>query len=89
MPRLCVGAPDGTRCGFGSRRTRCQVAKGILRCKFCDTEKLEEDLLLSGTRKPILNKFKKLDEDLQKIISSRIPKYSLEALLNDLKQQEP
>ena len=81
MPLLCVGATDGAKCKFGPNKKRAQVAKGALRCTWCDPEKLEEVMLLSNTRKGTLIKFKNFDPDLQQIIIGRVPAWCKKAFV--------
>ena len=81
MPLLCVGASGGAKCKFGPNKKQAQVAKGALRCTWCDPEKLEEVMLLSNTRKGTLIKFKNFDPDLQQIIIGRVPAWCKNAFV--------
>ena len=73
MPQLCVGARDGAPCCFGPSRGRAQTKDSGGRCVFCDPKKLGDALLCNKTRKPVMFKFKKLDEDLRSIVIERAP----------------
>ena len=88
MPLLCVGATDGAKCKFGPNKKRAQVAKGALRCTWCDPEKLEEVMLLSKTRNGALIKFKTFDPDLQQIIIGRAPAWCKKAFVENAERRK-
>ena len=72
MPGYCAGC-DGVAWCCGSSAGRAKLGGREVRCVFCDPQELEAMLVLTQSRKRIMNRFKRMNENQRSLVISRVP----------------